>query len=457
MALLMEQQMMMQHQNSLRRLGTVEEPLLGHLHRTVTAEGHDEEAHPEDVSLSLKTVSKTGLRREVWLFLHQEKSDTGFRRFARTYEFFSVGLVVYLVVSDIFLSIPDLSYLKDMPVVFGIELFIYVLFTTEYLLRLWSCMADAEYCKMGACKARRKVASEVMNVVDLMVCSAFFINFLPGFSQLQGMGALRMIRLLRVAALLKVERKTNSFGTIIKVFTTKRMELLSTVFMAGVLMVMSAAVMYYIETDTQPVVFGSIPMSLWWSVTALTTVGYGDVSPKTSGGQFVACIIAFFGVGIFALPAGILGEGFMEAMEANKDMDFYNEGIQKNMTAKLEKAAEVKKGIETLHKKVERVQKGQQQILMLLQALTPDLLQAPEEEMEITVDEPPSTSASAVRQKAYNETGLASHYASLGEEDLAAVQGRVDRKLRELELSFNSKAGYALRQNVNSPSSPRAP
>merc|ERR1719199_1621984 len=110
--------------------------------------------------------------------------------------------------------------------------------------------------------------------------------------------------------------------------------------------------MFYIETDAQPVKFGSIPASLWWSVTALTTVGYGDVYPMTSQGKLTACMIAFFGVGIFALPAGILGEGFMEAMEkpGHAEMDQMCTELTGSMNRKEEKAKEVKLGIEGIHR-----------------------------------------------------------------------------------------------------------
>jgi hypothetical protein len=282
-----------------------------------------------------------------------------------------------------------------------------------------------------------------MNLVDLVVCGAYYINFLPGFGALQGMGALRMIRLLRVATLLKVERKTNSFGNIIKVFTTKRLELLSTVFMAAVLMVTSAAVMYYIETDAQPVVFGSIPSSLWWSVTALTTVGYGDVYPITGFGKFTACIIAFFGVGIFALPAGILGEGFMEAMEkpVNAELDQIGTDLCDSMKQKEEKAKQVKAGIEALHVKAERVQKGQQQILKLLHALTPSIAQA-----DANIVVPPSNQApfsTPPSAASFGGSGVASHCAALGEKDLADLQDRVEQKLNELTSMVKARAPHS--------------
>merc|ERR1719502_2110874 len=85
-------------------------------------------------------------------------------------------------------------------------------------------------------------------------------------------------------------------------------------------MIMSASMMYYFEKATQPEAFRSIPAAMWWSVTALTTVGYGDVVPRTPAGQFLASVVAFFGVGLFALPAGILGSGFVEEVDKEKKL-----------------------------------------------------------------------------------------------------------------------------------------
>merc|ERR1719375_767014 len=103
---------------------------------------------------------------------------------------------------------------------------------------------------------------------------------------MKGLSALRMIRLLRVAALLKMERKTSSFSKIVKVLKVKKSELLATLFTAAVLMVISATMMYYLENTTQPDAFSSVPAAMWWAVTTLTTVGYGDVVPKTTFGKF---------------------------------------------------------------------------------------------------------------------------------------------------------------------------
>merc|ERR1712176_1431317 len=112
----------------------------------------------------------------------------------------------------------------------------------------------------------------------------------------------------------KIDRKANAFSKVLRVFEKKRTELSATMFVAAVFMVITATVMYYIEHDAQPDAFASIPDSMWWATAALTTVGYGDVVPHTPLGKVVGALSAFIGIGFFALPAGILGSGFVDVM-----------------------------------------------------------------------------------------------------------------------------------------------
>jgi len=228
----------------------------------------------------------------------------------------------------------------------------------------------------------------VIEMVDLVVLVAFYINFIPGFSKLKGLSALRMIRLLRVAALLKVERKTSSFSKIVKVLKTKKSELLATLFTASVLMVMSATMMYYLETGLQPEAFSSVPAAMWWAVTTLTTVGYGDVVPKTPFGRFLGSIVAFFGVGLFALPAGILGSGFVEEVgKAKSEAAAFAQEDQAQDDEFLKEEEEectmmdgLLKEMNVLHDVVADLQGGQHRITELLERICPsslDRLQLP--------------------------------------------------------------------------------
>jgi len=88
----------------------------------------------------------------------------------------------------------------------------------------------------------------------------------------------------------------------------------------GFLLVVSSSILYYCENAVQPNVFSSIPATMWWSVATLTTVGYGDMYPITLMGKFCASVIAILGIGMFALPTGILGAGFVEAIQKKKGL-----------------------------------------------------------------------------------------------------------------------------------------
>jgi len=327
-------------------------------------------------------IHTSGCRHAVWLFVHSEVRDSPWiLRHAQKYELMTIFFVIYLVVSDIIVSIPEIGAVtKESQVYFMFEAFIYGVFTVEYLMRMWSCMESRELAALGPLQARLKLMKGVMEVVDLVVLIAYYINFIPGFSQLKGLQALRMIRLLRVAALLKMERKASSFGQIVNVLKTKKSELMATLFTAVVLMIMSATTMYYLENDTQPEGFASVPGAMWWSVASLTTVGYGDVVPMTPAGKVLGAVVAFFGVGLFALPAGILGSGFVEEVErAKKLAEKENADSDEDQEMLNEQEDEMNKitlltdNIKAMRSSAEEMQRGQREVVNLLNGVCPTL------------------------------------------------------------------------------------
>eukprot|EP00747_Dinoflagellata_sp_TGD_P041432 gnl/TRDRNA2_/TRDRNA2_141471_c0_seq1.p1 gnl/TRDRNA2_/TRDRNA2_141471_c0~~gnl/TRDRNA2_/TRDRNA2_141471_c0_seq1.p1 ORF type:complete len:450 (+),score=69.82 gnl/TRDRNA2_/TRDRNA2_141471_c0_seq1:131-1351(+) len=273
-----------------------------------------------------KDNNKTGngVKVEVWLFLSSVTSTTGVRRWAHAYELFSIGVIVFTILLDVLQSMKDFRHLTVGMAnsFFRFNLFVLFVLTSEWLLRLWSCIVCDEYGQNGSFQGRLKFVSRPLHIVDLLVLIAFYTEVFPqafaGTDEkyLKGLKALRMIRLLRIFALVKIsESKSNSFSLVYMVLLDKKQELMATLSIAVVLMLVSATLMYYLEHDAQPNNFSSIPEGMWWSVTALTTVGYGDIYPITPGGRILACIVAFFGIGIFALPAGILGSGFVDVMQ----------------------------------------------------------------------------------------------------------------------------------------------
>ena len=149
-----------------------------------------------------------------------------------------------------------------------------------------------------------------MALIDLIAILPFYLPFVATFD----LRIMRMIRLVRLLRLFKVVRYSESIQAF-PTSTASSARKLSMVFLAIVfLLTISSAIVYHLENEAQPEDFSSIPASMWWGVATLTTVGYGDVTPVTSWGRFFGAIIALLGIGLFALPAGILGSGFISIM-----------------------------------------------------------------------------------------------------------------------------------------------
>jgi voltage-gated potassium channel len=185
------------------------------------------------------------------------------------------------------------------------------IFTVEYVARLWACTVDPQY--KGRIRGRVRLALRAMSVIDLLAILPFYLPFLG--IDLRSLRVLRLLRILRVA---KVGRYYASFNLIKHVVHSKKEELVLTSALMGLLLVVSSSLLYYCESGAQPDVFSSIPATMWWSVATLTTVGYGDMYPVTTMGKFCASVIAILGIGMFALPTGILGAGFVEAIQKKK-------------------------------------------------------------------------------------------------------------------------------------------
>ena len=150
-----------------------------------------------------------------------------------------------------------------------------------------------------------------MAVIDLL---AILPLFLPLFGL--DMRFIRIVRLLRFFRLAKLFRYSRALRLLGRVVLGKREELASICIVLVTLLVIASSLMYFVEHDDQPDKFSSIPQTMWWGVITLTTVGYGDYYPVTGAGKFIAACIAVLGIGMFALPAGLLGAGFVDELQA---------------------------------------------------------------------------------------------------------------------------------------------
>ena len=201
-----------------------------------------------------------------------------------------------------------------------VELVTIVIFTVEYLLRLWT--AQYLYPEMGHGRAKLKFAVSFYGIVDLMTILPYFLPFVfPS-----GAVAFRMFRVVRILRLFRINAKYDAFHVITTVLKEKRNQLMYSIFLVLVLIMASSLCMYGLEHESQPEHFSNAFSGIWWSVSTLLTVGYGDIYPITVGGQVMAIVIAFLGVGMVAIPTGIISAGFVE----------YYTSIKKGMVASLD-------------------------------------------------------------------------------------------------------------------------
>jgi voltage-gated potassium channel len=194
------------------------------------------------------------------------------------------------------------------PQLLALEYFSVIVFSLEYVLRLWS--APEGRPGTAPVKARARWAVSWFGVIDLLAVLPFYLPMLIPID----LRVLRLFRLFRLGRLFKMGRYSRAFRTFALVLRTKREELVIAVVAVLVLLLITSSLMYFVENEAQPDVFTSIPAAMWWGAAALTTVGYGDVYPVTALGKVLGVISAILGIGLFALPAGILASGFTDAL-----------------------------------------------------------------------------------------------------------------------------------------------
>jgi voltage-gated potassium channel len=184
----------------------------------------------------------------------------------------------------------------------AVEVATTVFFCVEYILRLWT--ADLLH------RARNPLVSRLRFVFSFDGLVALF-SILPVFF-FRGVVAFRMLRVVRILHLFRLNAKYDSFNVITSVMREKSRQILSSLFIIAVLMVAGSICMYNVEHAAQPEVFRNAFSGLWWSVSTTLTIGYGDIYPVTPAGTVLAIFLAFLGVGAVAIPTGIIGAGFVE-------------------------------------------------------------------------------------------------------------------------------------------------
>ncbi|HET9354643.1 MAG TPA: ion transporter [Sphingomicrobium sp.] len=192
------------------------------------------------------------------------------------------------------------------------ELAFGAIFTVEYLLRLWIAPDNPQWAKYRF--PRLRYAFSVQAIIDFLAIVPTFFAFGGGGSVL-----LRFFRVLRIMRLAKLGRMSNAWHDLATALSERRHELILTVSIAGFVLLVASTLMYWAEADAQPDKFGSIPRAMWWCIVTLTTVGYGDVFPMTVLGKALAGLVALAGIGLIAMPTGILAAAFSDVVQRRRE------------------------------------------------------------------------------------------------------------------------------------------
>ena len=235
---------------------------------------------------------------------------------SRIYDFFnSFAIILNLIVSVMYTFASMRQQYATL--LLTIENVTVAFFAVDYLLRLWT--ARFLYPQLGQRRALRKYIFSFSGMVDLL---SFLPYYLPFFFP-AGAVAFRMFRVVRIFRLFRINAYYDSLNIITEVISSKRQQLFSSVFILSVLMLAASLCMYSLEHEAQPDVFTNAFSGIWWAVSTLLTIGYGDIYPITYTGKIFSIIITFLGVGMVAIPTGIISAGFVDQYSRIKRLSEY--------------------------------------------------------------------------------------------------------------------------------------
>jgi Ion transport protein. len=248
------------------------------------------------------------IKRKVYLLLDPSEGGTRWDRVINTL------IISLIILNTTAVIVETVQHIYDSYKFFfnGLELFTVIIFSVEYVLRVWSYTSSDEY--KDPVSGRLKYIFSLGGLIDLAAILPFYLPFVTKID----LRFIRMLRLFRFLRFLKLGRYLHASKLISRVIASKKEELILSLGITILLIIVASCMMYYAEHDAQPDKFSSIPETMWWSVATLTTVGYGDVFPITILGKTLTAIISILGIGMFALPAGILASGFSDEFKSHK-------------------------------------------------------------------------------------------------------------------------------------------
>ncbi len=263
----------------------------------------------------MQNTKYLGFRKRVAYLLEPGSSDSGWAYFV---DFIIATLVIINLAALAIDTVPDIPLLYKENFIW-LEFFTVSFFSIEYILRVWIAKDVKRYNKSKY--PRLTFVFSSFGIIDFLAVVPFYAFYIFGVNYY----FLLVLRLFRLLKLVRYFKALQLMGRVLK---SKRQELFVAVFFIFVLLVFVSFLMYYVEHKAQPEVFSSVPAAMWWGIITLTTVGYGDVYPITSLGKLLGGFIALLGIGLFALPAGILAGGFSSELKAITDDAKTNENLK---------------------------------------------------------------------------------------------------------------------------------
>jgi len=240
-----------------------------------------------------KSEIKKDWRNDLYIIIFESNTAVG--------KWFDVLLILSIITSVIVVMVDSVSAVRAVhgDLLFKIEWFFTILFTIEYILRLLCIGKPVQYAK------------SFFGIVDLLAILPTYLSLLfPGSQYLL---AVRILRILRIFRVLKLAQYMRESQLLIRALRASRRKIAVFIFAVLTMVVIFGSIMYLIEGEENG--FTSIPRSVYWAIVTMTTVGYGDISPKTNAGQVLAAIIMIMGYGIIAVPTGIVTVELAQAKE----------------------------------------------------------------------------------------------------------------------------------------------
>lgn len=250
---------------------------------------------------------------------------------------YDISLVIAVAV-NIFIAIFDTFPQADPyeGIIWAVECVTVIFFAIDYVLRIIT--ADYLYENLSPARARLRFIFSWAGIVDLLSCLPFLVA--------SGGGALRMFRIIRILRVFRIHHYADPLRVIGDVIKKKQGQLLSSIFIVFILMIASSLMMYNLEHEAQPEAFANAFSGFWWAANTLLTVGYGDIVPVTLAGKICGTLLTFLGVGIVAIPTGILSAGFMEQVSIVREKAVVEGVIRDTAFAEEERKADEEKAKE---------------------------------------------------------------------------------------------------------------